>query len=136
MYAYLRAKQNSVQHIMGFSPSLLPFMRFFLSVSLFYLIFAGFFSSVQSLCHDDESFALLKFKESFTINKSASDDSSAYPKVLLWKPESGDCCRWRGIKCNEDTGHVISPDLSSSCLYGSINSSSNISLPACSPPEP
>jgi hypothetical protein len=121
---------------MGLSPPLLAFMRFFLSVSLFYLIFAGFFSSVQSLCHDDESFALLKFKESFTINKSASDDSSAYPKVLLWKPESGDCCRWRGIKCNEDTGHVISPDLSSSCLYGSINSSSNISLPACSPPEP
>ncbi|XP_062167818.1 receptor-like protein 43 [Alnus glutinosa] len=111
---------------MGLSPSLLAFMRFFLSVSLFYLIFAGFFSSVQSLCHDDESFALLKFKESFTINKSASDDSSAYPKVLLWKHESGDCCRWRGVKCNEDTGHVISLDLSSSCLYGSFNSNSNL----------
>jgi Leucine-rich repeat (LRR) protein len=126
MYAYLRAKQNSVQHIMGFSPSLLPFMRFFLSVSLFYLIFAGFFSSVQSLCHDDERFALLKFKESFTINQSASDDPSACPKVLLSKPESGDCCRWRGVKCNEDTGHVISLDLSSSCLYGSINSNSSL----------
>lgn len=126
MYAYLRAKQNSVQHIMGLSPSLLAFMHFFLSVSLFYLIFVGFFSSVQSLCHDDESFALLKFKESFTINKSASGDPSAYPKVLLWKTESGDCCRWRGVKCNEDTGHVISLDLSSSCLYGSINSSSSL----------
>jgi Leucine-rich repeat (LRR) protein len=126
MYAYLRAKQNSVQHIMGFSPSLLPFMRFFLSVSLFYLIFAGFFSSVQSLCHDDESFALLKFKESFTINKSASGDPSAYPKVSLWKPESGDCCRWRGVECNEDTGHVINLDLSSSCLYGSFNSNSSL----------
>jgi hypothetical protein len=96
MYAYLRAKQNSVQHIMGFSPSLLPFVRFFLSVSLFYLIFAGFCYSVQPLCHDDESFALLKFKESFTINQFASDDPSAYPKVSLWKPESGDCCKWRG----------------------------------------
>jgi hypothetical protein len=81
---------------------------------------------VQSLCHDDESFALLEFKESFTINVSASIDSSAYPKVSFWKPESGDCCRWRGVKCNEDTGHVISLDLSSSCLYGSFNSNSSL----------
>ncbi|XP_062167436.1 receptor-like protein 6 [Alnus glutinosa] len=111
---------------MGFPPSLLPFVRFFLSVSLFYLIFAGFCYSVQPLCHDDESFALLKFKESFTINQSASNDPSAYPKVSLWKPESGDCCRWRGVKCNEDTGYVISLDLSSSCLYGSFNSNSSL----------
>ncbi|XP_062167593.1 receptor-like protein 6 [Alnus glutinosa] len=81
---------------------------------------------MRPLCHDDESLALLKFKESFTINQSASDDPSAYPKVLLWKPESGDCCRWRGVKCNEDTGHVISLDLSSSCLYGSFNSNSSL----------
>jgi Leucine-rich repeat (LRR) protein len=112
---------------MGLSPSLFASMRFLLSLLLFYLIlFSASFSFVQPVCHDDESFALMKFKESFTINRSASGDPSAYPKVSLWKPESGDCCRWRGVKCNEDTGHVISIDLSSSCLYGSINSSSSL----------
>ncbi|XP_059446717.1 receptor-like protein 7 [Corylus avellana] len=81
---------------------------------------------MQPLCHDEESFALLKFKESFTINRSASDDPSAYPKVSLWKPESGDCCKWQGVQCNEDTGHVMSLNLRSSCLYGSINSTSSL----------
>jgi Leucine-rich repeat (LRR) protein len=33
---------------------------------------------------------------------------------------------WSGVKCNEDTGHVISLDLSSSCLYGSFNSNSSL----------
>jgi Leucine-rich repeat (LRR) protein len=112
---------------MGLSPSLFAFMRFLLSLLLFYLIlFSASYSFVQPVCHDDESFALMKFKESFTINLSASGDPSAYPKVSLWEPGSGDCCRWRGVKCNEDTGHVISIDLSSSCLYGSINSSSSL----------
>ncbi|XP_059433906.1 receptor-like protein 19 [Corylus avellana] len=68
----------------------------------------------------------MKFKESFTINQSASVDGSAYSKVSLWKPESGDCCKWCGVKCNKDTGHVISLDLSSCFLYGSINSSSSL----------
>ncbi|XP_059446714.1 receptor-like protein 7 [Corylus avellana] len=77
---------------------------------------------LHPVCHDDESFALLKFKESFTINQSAS----ACSKVSSWKPESGDCCRWDGVKCNADTSHVISLDLSSSCLYGSINSTSSL----------
>ncbi|XP_059433884.1 receptor-like protein 42 [Corylus avellana] len=78
------------------------------------------------LCHIDESFALIKFKENFTINQSASSDPSTYSKVSMWKPESGNCCKWYGIKCNNDMGHVISLDLSSSCLYGSINSSSSL----------
>ncbi|XP_059433860.1 receptor-like protein 7 [Corylus avellana] len=81
---------------------------------------------IRPYCHSDESFALIKFKESFTINRSASSYPSAYSKVSLWKPESRDCCRWCGVKCNKDTGHVISLDLSSSYLYGSINSSSNL----------
>lgn len=35
-------------------------------------------------------------------------------------------CLWDGIKCNEDTSHVIRLDLTSSCLHGSINSSSSL----------
>uniref|UniRef100_A0A2N9H2V4 Leucine-rich repeat-containing N-terminal plant-type domain-containing protein n=1 Tax=Fagus sylvatica TaxID=28930 RepID=A0A2N9H2V4_FAGSY len=81
------------------------------------------------LCHDDESLALLQFKESFIIKKFASsDDPFAYPKVNSWtlEGESSDCCSWDGVSCDEDTGHVIGLDLSSSCLYGSINSNSSL----------
>jgi len=101
-------------------------MRLLALLPLFYLIFAGSFSFVQPLCHDDESFALLQFKESFIINQSASHAPSAYPKVSLWRLENGDCCTWDGVRCNENTGYVISLDLSSSCLYGSIDSNASL----------
>ncbi|TXG61555.1 hypothetical protein EZV62_012918 [Acer yangbiense] len=84
---------------------------------------------MQPLCHDSEHFALLQFKASIVINKSASSKLSAYPKVASWKLEeegNGDCCLWDGVKCNEETGHVIRLDLSSSCLYGSINSTTTL----------
>ncbi|GMP53680.1 hypothetical protein CsSME_00019076 [Camellia sinensis var. sinensis] len=93
---------------------------------------ANSLSAEQPLCHADESSALLQFKQSFSIDKSTSSDPSAYPKVASWKLEgdSGNCCSWDGVKCDEDTGHVIGLDLSSSFLHGSINSSSSLfSLP-------
>ncbi|XP_044472551.1 receptor-like protein 19 [Mangifera indica] len=80
---------------------------------------------VQSLCHENEHSALLQFKETMIINKFASSDPSAYPKVASWKANK-DCCSWDGVKCNEVTGHVVKLDLTSSCLYGSINSSSSL----------
>ncbi|KAL7250015.1 hypothetical protein ACSBR1_012082 [Camellia fascicularis] len=82
-------------------------------------------SSVQPLCHEDESSSLLQFKHSFFINKSAS----AYSKVGSWKKlegKSSDCCSWDGVECDHDTGHVVGLDLSSSFLYGSINSNSSL----------
>ncbi|KAJ6865441.1 hypothetical protein NC651_035874 [Populus alba x Populus x berolinensis] len=84
--------------------------------------------SMQPLCHDDESHALLQLKESLVINESASYDPSAYPKVASWKVhgESSDCCSWDGVECDGDSGHVIGLDLSSSCLYGSIHSNSSL----------
>ena len=110
---------------MGLSISLFMFMHFLALLSLYNLMFASS-SFVQPLCHDDESFALLQFKESFIINQSASYETSAYPKVSSWKLESDDCCLWDGVGCDKDTGHVISLNLSSNCLYGSINSSSSL----------
>ncbi|KAA8524856.1 hypothetical protein F0562_011279 [Nyssa sinensis] len=85
-------------------------------------------SSTQPLCHEDESSALLQFKQSFSIRENASIDPSAYPKVKSWKlqGESNDCCLWDGVECDEGTGHVIGLDLSSSLLYGSINSNSSL----------
>lgn len=71
------------------------------------------------LCHDDERTALLQLKESFTLNKSA------YPKVASWNC-STNCCSWDGVKCNENTGNVVSLNLNSSCLYGFIDFGSRL----------
>ena len=112
------------------------FMRFLLLLSSFYLMLLANSSSSSSmqqpLCHDSESSALIQFKQSFLINESASGDPSAYPKVATWKShkegegEGSDCCSWDGVECDRETGHVIGLHLASSCLYGSINSSSNL----------
>ncbi|KAJ9686888.1 hypothetical protein PVL29_015657 [Vitis rotundifolia] len=87
-------------------------------------------SMQQPLCHDSESSALLQFKQSFSIDEHASDDPSAYPKVAMWKShregEGSDCCSWDGVECDRETGHVIGLHLASSCLSGSINSSSSL----------
>ncbi|KAL7218659.1 hypothetical protein ACSBR2_011842 [Camellia fascicularis] len=86
-------------------------------------------SSAQPLCHEDESSSLLQFKHSIFINNSASGDPSAYSKVESWKKlegKSSDCCAWDGVECDHDTGHVIGLNLSSSFLYGSINSDSSL----------
>jgi Leucine-rich repeat (LRR) protein len=105
------------------------FMRLLFLLSLFLVLLTVSLSSLQPLCLEDERSALLQFKDSFVINKSASPyDPSAYPKVASWtlEGEHGDCCLWDGIYCNEETGHVIDLDLSGSCLYGSINSNSSV----------
>ncbi|KAA8524841.1 hypothetical protein F0562_011264 [Nyssa sinensis] len=104
-------------------------MRLLFLLSCFHLfILTNSSSSTHPLCHEDESSALWQFKESFSISEHASDDPSAYPKVASWKlqGESNNCCLWDGVECDEGTGHVIGLDLSSSFLYGSINSNSSL----------
>lgn len=83
------------------------------------------FSSTQSLCNEVERSALLQFKESIVVNNCASHDPYSFPKVASWNLD-GDCCSWDGIECGKDSGHVIGLDLSSSCLYGSINTNSSL----------
>ncbi|KAL6207682.1 hypothetical protein ACLB2K_018636 [Fragaria x ananassa] len=90
-------------------------------------------AAVSVPCSADEHSALLQFKQSFVINTSVSSSYYAsgvsfqkgYPKTLSWKSNTS-CCSWDGITCDEETGHVIGLDLSGSCLYGSINSSSSL----------
>ncbi|GKV50200.1 hypothetical protein SLEP1_g56913 [Rubroshorea leprosula] len=96
--------------------------HFFVSSLVFLMI--SFFqpSSHQQLCHKDEYLALMQFKDSFVIERQAS----TRPKVDLWKSQGIDCCSWEGIWCDQNTSHVIHLDLSSSCLFGSINSSSSL----------
>ncbi|KAG5253455.1 Cf-4/9 disease resistance family protein [Salix suchowensis] len=81
--------------------------------------------SMHPLCHDEESHALLQFKQSLVIDESASSDPSAYPKVASWTVD-GDCCSWDGVECDRDSGHVIGLDLSSSFLHGSFDSNSSL----------
>ncbi|KAK9994130.1 hypothetical protein SO802_023833 [Lithocarpus litseifolius] len=106
----------------------LKFVYLLSILSAFHLIAAHPFSSVQPLCRGHERSYLLQFKDSFVINKSASSEPWAYPKVASWTLEgnNNDCCSWDGVECDEFTGHVIGLDLNSSCLYGSINSTSSL----------
>ncbi|KAK9684834.1 hypothetical protein RND81_10G235800 [Saponaria officinalis] len=73
-------------------------------------------------CHDNEKLALLLFKQSFLVDCGASVSAFAYPKVESWHEPygmqngSGNCCKWDGVECSNETGRVISLDLSSSCL--------------------
>ncbi|KAM1358795.1 hypothetical protein ACFX15_045025 [Malus domestica] len=87
-------------------------------------------TQTQTLCHVDEQSFLLQFKESFTIDKSASSSPFAYPKVASWAQEGdqnqSNCCLWDGVKCHAESGRVIGLDLKSSCLYGFINSNSTL----------
>ncbi|KAF3457076.1 hypothetical protein FNV43_RR01733 [Rhamnella rubrinervis] len=85
---------------------------------------ASFLQHGHGFCHDDERFALLQFKKSFIIDRSASGDPFAYPKVETWNTSY--CCSWDGVECEKHTGHVIGVDLTSSFLYGSFNSTNTL----------
>ncbi|GAB2289472.1 hypothetical protein Dimus_023781 [Dionaea muscipula] len=79
-----------------------------------------------SSCRDDERTALLRFKLSFSIDRSASSDPSSYAKTGSWKSTSTDCCVWDGVECDEESRHVTGVDLSSSYLSGSISPNSSL----------
>ncbi|XP_062113732.1 receptor-like protein Cf-9 [Humulus lupulus] len=117
--------------MMGSSVSCFIFSSFLYNL-IYILVFLNLllcFSFSQPSCHDDERTSLLQFKENFIISKSASRRStSAYPKVSSWthEAETRNCCLWDGVECDEKTGHVIGLDLSSSFLYGTIDSNSTL----------
>jgi Leucine-rich repeat (LRR) protein len=113
---------------MGLPLSLFIFMPFLIVLSHLHLVFTLSSPFMQPLCHHDDSSALLQFKKSFIINESASYYLSNCQKVASWTLEGNksDCCSWDGVECDEHTGHVIGLNLSSSCLFGSINSNSSL----------
>ncbi|XP_031265031.1 receptor-like protein 6 [Pistacia vera] len=101
----------------------------YLVLCLFFLLFhlqvissSSFNSSspLQKLCSPEQSSALLRFKNTFTINEYSSSS-----KTDSWK-EGSDCCTWDGVTCDRFTGHVIGLDLSSCGLIGPINDSSSL----------
>ena len=86
--------------------------------------------SSAHLCSPEESFALLQFKNTISMDASASshcDAAVTYPKTKSWSKD-GDCCSWDGITCDEMTGHVIGLDLSSSWLLGTLHPNSTLFL--------
>jgi Leucine-rich repeat (LRR) protein len=105
-------------------------MPFLIVLSLLHLVLTHSSPFMHPQCHHDDRSAVLQFKESLVINKSAFP--FPYPncqnKVASWRVEGdkSDCCSWDGVECDEDTGHVIGLNLSNSCLFGSINSNSSL----------
>ncbi|KAF3432899.1 hypothetical protein FNV43_RR24001 [Rhamnella rubrinervis] len=61
----------------------------------------GAVGSNNVMCNDTEKKALLKFKHDLV------DDSDV---LSSWEIQK-DCCRWKGIACNNQTGHVMVLDL-------------------------
>ena len=114
-------------------------MRWFIWLSqLFYLLLlfysqltssSSFNSSSPLLCSQDQSSALLQFKQLFSLSEDASPfcDDISYPKMEYWK-EGTDCCSWDGVTCDSVRGDVIGLDLSCSWLYGTIPSNASLFL--------
>ncbi|KAH7841071.1 hypothetical protein Vadar_025155 [Vaccinium darrowii] len=74
-------------------------------------------SNPKISCIETEKQALLKFKD------TVIDDHGI---LSSWgsEPDKKDCCKWWGVKCNDDTGHLTVLNLSSSFpLSGKISPS-------------
>ncbi|KAJ6976519.1 hypothetical protein NC653_028609 [Populus alba x Populus x berolinensis] len=102
---------------MGFPP---------ISSLSFILFLFHFHSTISSshFCAPHQSLSLLQFKESFSINSSASVRCQ-HPKTESWK-EGTDCCLWDGVTCDMKTGQVTGLDLACSMLYGTLHSNSTL----------
>ncbi|XP_015873174.3 receptor-like protein 9DC3 [Ziziphus jujuba] len=117
---------------MGFLMHAMKFLSLFLIIFFFFkprLTCSSYplSSSNVVFCPPDQSLALLRFKNTFSTNHSASSycDDVSYPKTDYWN-ESVDCCLWDGVACDGDTGNVIELDLSCSWLQGVIHSNSSL----------
>ncbi|KAJ6887707.1 hypothetical protein NC652_028856 [Populus alba x Populus x berolinensis] len=73
-------------------------------------------SSSSHLCAHHQSLSLLQFKQSFSINRSASLEYCQYPfpKIESWI-DSTDCCSWDGVTCDMKTGHTVTEEGETSC---------------------
>lgn len=100
---------------------------------LYFLFLAPSISSPpplrSSLCHPNESSALLQFKNSFSIG----DIPPGYPshidgpsEMLLSWNNGTNCCTWSGVTCDKVTGNVIDLDVQSSGIERIIHSNSSL----------
>ncbi|XP_062079913.1 receptor-like protein EIX2 [Humulus lupulus] len=75
-------------------------------------------SSVDGQCIEKEREALVGFKQGLV---------DEYNVLSSWASTGGDCCTWRGIRCDNSTHHIIALDLpaqyNEQILSGQISSS-------------
>ncbi|XP_023742072.1 receptor-like protein EIX2 [Lactuca sativa] len=71
-------------------------------------------NGVMNKCLDMERHALLLFKAPLQ-----DPDGS----LSTWRPNEHDCCQWKGVTCNNQTGHVTELDISDYNLRGEISHS-------------
>ncbi|XP_062079881.1 receptor-like protein EIX2 [Humulus lupulus] len=75
-------------------------------------------SSVDGQCIEKEREALVGFKQGLV---------DEYNVLSSWASTGGDCCSWRGIRCDNSTHHIIALDLpaqsNEQILSGQISSS-------------
>jgi Leucine-rich repeat (LRR) protein len=62
-------------------------------------------TNVRATCIPREREALLGFKQGITGDAAGVLDS--WRRVSTDGGEDGDCCRWRGVRCSNRTGHVL-----------------------------
>ncbi|KAA0039945.1 receptor-like protein 12 [Cucumis melo var. makuwa] len=111
-----------------------------LQVYYFLLFLFLFFSSISVLvnsqhdhdnnnnvlCDPTQSFALLQFKNSFSLGTPSSSCSKSYPRTTTWN-ESTDCCLWDGVECDDKgEGHVVALHLGCSFLHGTLHPNNTI----------
>ena len=107
------------------------FLKLFYALLLLLLHAAGSILGFNSLpnsaeikCIESERQALLNFKHGLI---------DGYGMLSTWRDDdtNRDCCKWKGIQCNNQTGHVEMLHLrgqDTQYLRGSINISSLIAL--------
>ncbi|TVU24874.1 hypothetical protein EJB05_27337, partial [Eragrostis curvula] len=70
--------------------------------------------NVTKSCVPREREALLAFKQGITID--------SYNTLASWQ-RGQDCCRWTGVTCSSQTGHVVNLDLRDGALVGQLSPS-------------
>ncbi|KAL2576946.1 hypothetical protein AAZX31_16G112500 [Glycine max] len=93
-------------------------------LKLFYALLLLLLHAAEIKCIESERQALLNFKHGL-IDK--------YGMLSTWRDDNTnrDCCKWKGIQCNNQTGHVETlhlRGLGTQYLRGAINISSLIAL--------
>ncbi|KAL8466940.1 hypothetical protein ACS0TY_035863 [Phlomoides rotata] len=86
----------------------------FFSISSFKLGYSVGNNIISFLCPNIEKQSLLSFKQSFKDPEN---------QLSSWDGEVINCCRWKGVICNNFTGHVHQLSLPNMRLDGKINPS-------------
>ncbi|KEH43005.1 putative leucine-rich repeat-containing, plant-type, leucine-rich repeat domain, L [Medicago truncatula] len=88
-------------------------------ILIFHALFVGFNSAIDNgdtNCKERERHALLGFKQGL---------QDEYGMLSTWNDSpNADCCKWKGVQCNNQTGYIQSLDLHGSktrYLRGKIN---------------